>query len=132
MQFDNKLSHHLTLQPVKLHNSPPMIPGEVSDILLHAFKKLQPGIWYVVDDTNRFTPYVRKALSLSPFLYNSLLQLSGILTQYGDNFRFNLGNIDTIIVSMQENISITTSRCKFDRDGKKLVCVHVFPLSCPR
>ena len=98
-----------------------MIPGEVSDILLHAFKKLQPGIWYVVDDTNRFNPSVRKALSLSPFLYNSLLQLSGILTQYGDNFRFNLRNIDTIIVSMQENISITTSRCKFDRDGKNLL-----------
>ncbi len=56
-----------------------MIPGEVSDILLHAFKKLQPGIWYVVDDTNRFNPSVRKALSLSPSLYNSLLQLSGIL-----------------------------------------------------
>ena len=33
-----------------------MIPGEVGDILLHAFKKLQPGIWYVVDDINGFNP----------------------------------------------------------------------------
>jgi hypothetical protein len=87
-----------------------MIPGEVGDILLHAFKKLQPGIWYAVDDISGFNPSYRKSVSLSPFLYSNLLQLSGILTKYGNNYRFNLRNIDTLIVSMPEGISITTSR----------------------
>jgi hypothetical protein len=67
-----------------------MIPGEVGDILLHAFKKLQPGIWYVVDDINGVDPSFRKSVSLSPFLNSNLLQLSGILTKFGNNYRFNL------------------------------------------
>jgi hypothetical protein len=33
-----------------------MIPGEVADLLQYALQKLQPGIWYVVDDINGFNP----------------------------------------------------------------------------
>ncbi len=97
-----------------------MNSGAVADLLQHALLKLQPGIRYVIDHINGFNPSIGRALSLSPFLYSSLLQLSGILTKYGNNYIFNLWNIDTLIVSMKESISITTSRWKFERDGKNL------------
>ncbi len=107
-----------------------MVLGDVGDILQHAFQKLQPHIWYVVDGTNGFNPSVRKTLSLSLFLYNSSLQLSETLTLYGGEFRFNLRNIVTIIVSMQENVSITTSRCKFARGKIYYFCALLHHYFC--
>ena len=81
-----------------------MIPGAVADLLQHALQKLQPSIWYIVDDINGFQPSFRRAISLSPFLYENLLQLSGILSKYGDNYRFNMRNLDTIWISLQEKL----------------------------
>jgi hypothetical protein len=108
-----------------------MIPGEVADLLQHALQKLQPGIWYVVDDINEFNPSFRKSINLSPFLYKSLLQLSEILSKYGDNYRFNMRNLDTIRIILQENITISTSRCFLERGGRNLLflCINtpLFP-----
>ena len=98
-----------------------MIPGEVADLLQHTLQKLQPGIWYVVDDINGFNPSFRRAISLSPFLYNNLLQLSGILSRYGENYRFNMRNLDTIRITLQENVTINTSRCFLERSGSNLL-----------
>jgi hypothetical protein len=108
-----------------------MIPGEVADLLQHALQKLQPGIWYVVDDINGFNPSFRRAISLSPFLYNNLLQLSRILTPYGDDYRFNMRNLDNIRVTLQENITVNTSRCFLERGGRNLLflCIDA-PLFC--
>jgi hypothetical protein len=108
-----------------------MIPGEVADLLQHALQKLQPGIWYVVDDINGFNPSFRRAISLSSFLYNNLLQLSGILSRYGENYRFNTRNLDTIRITLQENVTINTSRCFLERGGSNLLflCTDA-PLFC--
>jgi hypothetical protein len=111
-----------------------MIPGAVADLLQHALQKLQPSIWYVVDDVNGFYPSFRRAISLSPFLYNNLLQLSGILTQYGDNYRFNLRNLDDIRVTLQENITVNASRCFLERGGRNLsfLCINAPLFHSPR
>jgi hypothetical protein len=103
-----------------------MIPGEVADLLQHALQKLQPGIWYVVDGVNGFNPSFRKSINLSPFLYENLLQLSGILSRYGENYRFSMRNLDTIRITLQENIAITTSRCFLESGGKNLLflCIN--------
>ncbi len=79
-----------------------MIPVEVAVLLQHALHNLQPGILYLVDDINGFNPSFRKTINLSPFLYDNILQLSGILMQYGENYRVNMRNLDTIRVSLQE------------------------------
>jgi hypothetical protein len=67
-----------------------MIPIEVGDLLRHALQQLTLGIWHIVDDDNQCNPSIRRALSLSPYQYTNLLQLSGIMTRYGQNYRFNL------------------------------------------
>ena len=97
-----------------------MIPREVANLLQHAVQKLHPGIWYVVDDIKGFSPSFRKSINLSPFLYNNLPQLSGILSRYGENYKFNMRNLDTIRISLQENIAINTSRCFLERGGSNL------------
>jgi hypothetical protein len=107
-----------------------MIPGEVADLLQHALQKLQLGIWYVVDDVNGFNPSFRRAISLSPFLYNNLLQLSGILTPYGDDCRFNMRNLDNIKISFQEHITISTSRCFLERG--EFMCIDAPLFRFPR
>ena len=99
-----------------------MIPIEIADLLRHALRQLTPGIWHIVDDVNQFNPSMRRALSLSPYQYTNLLQFSGIMTRYGQNFRFNLRNLDTIITLLQaDNINIHTSQCMFERGGKNLL-----------
>ena len=111
-----------------------MIPGEVADLLQHALQKLQPGIWYVVDDVNGFNPSFRRAINLSPFLYENLLQLSGILSRYGENYRFSMRNLDTIRITLQENITINTSRCFLEKGGKNLLflCINAPLFWSPR
>jgi hypothetical protein len=50
-----------------------------------------------------------------------LLQLSGILSRYGENDRFNMRNLDTIGITLQENITIHASRCFLERVGSDLL-----------
>jgi hypothetical protein len=97
-------------------------------------RSLQPGIWYVVDDVNGFYPSFRRAISLSPFLYENLLQLSGIISKYGDNYRFDMRNLDIIRISLQENITVNTSRCFLERGGKNLLflCIDAPLFRSPR
>jgi hypothetical protein len=59
-----------------------MIPEEAADLLQHALQKLQPGIWYVVDDVNGFNPSFRKSINISPFLYENFLQLCGFFPYF--------------------------------------------------
>jgi hypothetical protein len=55
-----------------------MNSGEVAKLLQHTFQKLQPVIWYAIDDMNGFNPSARRTISLMPLLFNNLLQLSEI------------------------------------------------------
>jgi hypothetical protein len=99
-----------------------MIPIEIANLLRHALRQLTPGIWHIVDDVNQFNPSMKRALSLSPYQYTNFLQFSGIMTRYGQNFRFNLWNLDTTITLFQaDNINIHTSWCMFERGGKNLL-----------
>jgi hypothetical protein len=108
-----------------------MTPGEVADLLQHALRKLQPGIWFVVDDINECNPSFRKLINLSLFLYDNLLQLSGILMQYRENHKFNLRYLDNLRIAMKENITINSSRCFMERGGRNLLflCMNA-PLFC--
>ncbi len=111
-----------------------MTPGEAADLLQHALQKQQPGIWYVVDDVNGFNLSFWKSINLSRFLDENFLQLSGIISKYGDNYRFNMRNLDTIRISLQENITMNTSRCFLERGGKNLVflCINAPLFRSPR
>jgi hypothetical protein len=111
-----------------------MIPGVVADLLQHALQKLQPGIWYVVDDINGYHPSFRKSINISHFLYDNLHQLSGILTKHGENYRFNLRNLDNLRIAMQENIIINSSRCFLERGGRDLLflCINAPLFHSPR
>jgi hypothetical protein len=131
LPFYNLFYQYLTFQPVKIQKSSIMTPGEVADLLQHALRKLQPGIWFVVDDINEFNPSFRKSINLSLFLYDNLLQLSGILMQYRENHRFNLRNLDNLRIAMKENITINSSRCFMERGGRNLffLCINA-PLFC--
>jgi hypothetical protein len=57
------------------------------------------------------------------------------MTRYGQNFRFNLRNLDTIITLLQaDNINIHTSQCMFERGGKNLLflCIDAPRFLSPR
>jgi hypothetical protein len=47
-----------------------MNSGESIDLWRHVLSCLQPGIWYLVDDAEEeFHPALRRAISLSAYLY---------------------------------------------------------------
>jgi hypothetical protein len=99
-----------------------MIPIEIADLLRHTLWQQTPGIWHINDDVNQLNPSMRRALSLSPYQYTNLLQLSEIMTRYGQNYRFNLRNLITMKTLFQaDNINIHTSQCMFERGGKNLL-----------
>ncbi len=111
-----------------------MLSQEVADLLQHAFWQLHPSIWFIVDDDdNIFTPSLRSGLSLSPYLYSKLLQLSGIRKRYGNNYRFNMRVLDYIKVSFQENFIINISRSHMERGGKNrlFLCIDAPIYKCP-
>ncbi len=111
-----------------------MLSQEVADLLQHAFRQLHPGIWFIVhDDDNTFTPSLRSGLSLRPYLYSKLLQLSGIRKRYGNKYRFNMRVSDYIKVSFQENFTINISKSHMERGGKNrlLLCIDAPIYKCP-
>ena len=102
-----------------------MASPEIIDILQQVFLHLNPGIWFIVDDTDEFSPSLCKAVSLNANSYKNLLLLSGILFRFGENYRFSLQKLQDIKISLQENVSISITRAYLHRGGKNrfFVCV---------
>ena len=71
-----------------------MASPEIIDILQQVFLRLPTGFWFIVDDTDEFSPSLCKAVSLNANRYKNLLLLSGIMFRFGDNFRFSLQKTD--------------------------------------
>jgi hypothetical protein len=55
-----------------------MISRELVDIWSRIARDLEPRLWYIVDDTNEFSPSLREAIGLNQEQYESLLISSGI------------------------------------------------------
>jgi len=87
-----------------------MASPEIIDILQQVFLRLPPGIWFIVDDTDEFSPSLRKAVSLNANRYKNLLILSGIMFNFGGNYRFSLQKLNDIKISLQENVIINITR----------------------
>ncbi len=58
------------------------------------------------------------AISLSIYLYQTLLLASAIMSRHGDNIRFSLQKLDQIKVHLQENIDIRKTRNFLQVGGK--------------
>ena len=50
-----------------------MISQELVDIWSRIARDLEPRLWYIVDDTEEFSPSLRKAIGLNQEQYESLL-----------------------------------------------------------
>jgi hypothetical protein len=78
---------------------------ETLDLLRHVLLSLQPGIWYMVDDADEFYPTMHMAISLSIYLYQTLLLASGIMSRHGENIRFSLQKLDQIKVTYKRTLT---------------------------
>ncbi len=111
-----------------------MASPEIIDILQQMFLCLNPGTWFIVDDSDEFFPSLCKAVSLNANRYKNLLLLCGIMFRFGDNLRFSLQKLQDIKISLQENVTINITRVYLHRGGKNrfFVCVGVPTYTSPK
>ena len=105
-----------------------MIQQELVEIWRRIASDLEPRLWYIVDDTEEFSPSLRVAIGLDQNQYESLLLASGIRVKLRDK-RFGLYGIkkdqfDYIRATCQGQCIFNSTKCKLE-GGKSRVFISI-------
>ena len=105
-----------------------MIQQELVEIWRRIASDLEPRLWYIVDDTEEFSPSLRVAIGLDQNQYESLLLASGIRVKLRDK-RFGLYGIkkdqfDYIRATCQGQCILNSTKCKLE-GGKSRVFISI-------